>query len=387
MWARVLFAVIAGLSLHGGPSALAQASRAPDVAALTRELVLEPPGAARSAPLDLDAAMRELKIPSIGIETIDIARGGTSIVRPLGSKASPLYQAASLSKLVTAVAALRLVERGRLDLDRDIDAELNVWHLPASDLTRERKVTLRGLLSMTAGVGVPGFTGYTPGEPLPNVLQILDGKPPANSPPVRVVAAPGTRYSYSGGSYEIVQALIETTTRRPFATAMRDLILRPAGMRDSSFAQPLPDLVAKRAEHGHRANGEELLDGWRVMPELAAGGLWSTPRDVARLVTVIARAWRGESSRVLRPETARVMLTPQNGGPYGLGGAISGTGNDLVLMKRGQNVGYQSYLLLYPARGQGIVVMTGSDNGSTLANALVKRAAAIYGWPLGELMD
>jgi CubicO group peptidase (beta-lactamase class C family) len=381
-----LFVFICIPELVGGPSALAQATRAPDVATLTRELVLEPPGAQRSAPVDLDAAMRVLNIPSVGIEIIDIARGGTSIVRPLGSKPQ-LYQAASLSKLVTAVAALRLVERGRLDLDRDVNDDLHVWHLPPSDFTRERKVTLRGLLSMTAGISVPGYTGYQPGEQLPNLLQILDGKAPATSPPVRVVAVPGSGYAYSGGGYEIVQALIETTTRRRFPDAMRNLVLRPIRMADSSFAQPLPDLVAKRVERGHRADGSELPDGWRVMPELAAGGLWSTPRDMARLLTVIARAWRGESARVLKPETARMMITPQNGGFYGLGGAVAGSGDDLVLMKRGQNVGYQSYVLLFPVRGQGMVVMTSSDNGSTLATALIRRAAAVYGWKLGELVD
>jgi CubicO group peptidase (beta-lactamase class C family) len=382
----VLFTLMSVLGLGGEPSALAQPARAPDAAALTRELVLEPPGAPRSAPLDLDAAMRTLNVPAVAIEIIDIARGGTSIVRPLGAKPQ-LYQAASLSKLVTAVAALRLVERGRLDLDRDVNDDLNIWHLPASDLTRERKVTLRGLLSMTAGIGVPGYTGYLPGEPLPNLIQILDGKPPANSAAVRAVAVPGTGYAYSGGGYEIVQALIETKTRRRFPDAMRDLVLRPVRMGDSSFAQPLPDLVAKRAERGHRADGSELPDGWRVMPELAAGGLWATSRDMARLLTVIARAWRGESVRVLKPETARMMLSPQNGGPYGLGGAVAGSGDDLVLMKRGQNVGYQSYVLLFPARGQGMVVMTSSDNGTALATALIRRAAAVYGWKLGQLMD
>jgi CubicO group peptidase (beta-lactamase class C family) len=161
-----------------------------------------------------------------------------------------------------------------------------------------------------------------------------------------------------------------------------------AGMADSLFVQPLPGALTARAATGHRADGTELPGGWRVVPELAAGGLWSTPTDLARLLIEIGRAYRGEGTSLLSQRSARVRLAPQNGGPYGLGGAVSGSGRSLALMKRGQNVGYQSYLLIFPETGQGIVVMTGSDNGTALATALIRRAAAVYGWSaLGALPD
>lgn len=299
-----------------------------------------------------------------------------------------LYQAASLSKLVTAVAALRLVERKRLDLDRNVNDELTLWRVPDSVLTADHPVSLRGLLSMTAGIAVPGYVGYEPGAPLPTLAQILDGTPPANSPPVRVLHVSGSRYAYSGGGYEIVQALIEGKTPRSFGRALKDLVFRPARMGDSTFAQPPPTSLVDRIARGHYADGRELPGGWRVMPELAAGGLWSTPTDLAKLLIEIARAYRGESRRFMSQKTAKDMLTPQNGGPYGLGGAVAGSGRSLVLMKRGQNIGYQSYMLIFPNTGQGIVVMSGSDNGTTLATALIRRAAKLYNWPpLGELAD
>jgi CubicO group peptidase (beta-lactamase class C family) len=82
------------------------------------------------------------------------------------------------------------------------------------------------------------------------------------------------------------------------------------------------------------------------------------------------------------------MMTRQDIGPYGLGGAVDSTGRDRVLMKRGQNVGYQGYMLIFPEAGQGIVVLTNSDNGTALATALIRRAAAVYRWPsLGPLAD
>ena len=165
-------------------------------------------------------------------------------------------------------------------------------------------------------------------------------------------------------------------------------MLKPAGMSNSTFAQPLPRERESQAVMGHFADGKEVLGGWHVFPEHAAAGLWSTPTDLANLLLAISRSWRGASSLFLLPETAREMLTPQNGGPYGLGGAIGTSNGSPILMKRGQNIGYQAYLILLPGEGQGMVVMTNSDNGSILAEALIRRAAEAYGWPkLGPLED
>jgi CubicO group peptidase (beta-lactamase class C family) len=139
---------------------------------------------------------------------------------------------------------------------------------------------------------------------------------------------------------------------------------------------------------GHFQDGRELQGGWRMVPELAAGGLWSTPDDLAKLLISVAQAVKGERTPLLSPDTVRTMLVRQPPGPYGLGAAVSGEGEALVLMKRGQNIGYQAFLILFPFRGQGMVVMTNSDNGTTLANALVRRVGQIYHWPAtGELMD
>jgi CubicO group peptidase (beta-lactamase class C family) len=369
------------------PSAGAQPGLDVDrFAALQHELRIAPPGGVEQT-LDLDAALRALHIPSVSIALIE--HGDLAGARAFGDASTrTLYQAASMSKFVAAVGALRLVKQGRLGLDRDVNDELVSWHLPASNLTDGCPVTLRGLLSMTGGIGAPGYLGYPPGAPLPSLVQILNGAPPANSPPVEVEHIPGQAYAYSGGGYEIVQALIQDSTRQPFAQAMQDLLLGPSGMSDSTFAQPPPATLLGRVATGHYTDGTELPGGWRVVPELAAGGLWSTPTDLARLLVIVGRAYRGEDNRLLDRVMAGAMLSPQNGGPYGLGAALAGSGRGLVLMKRGQNVGYQGYLLMFPETGQGMVVMTGSDNGTTLATALLHRAAMLFHWPpLGALLD
>lgn len=336
--------------------------------------------------LTLPEAMAALNVPSVSFAVIDDDQ--IAFASAYGEAATPetLFQAASLSKFVAAVGAMRLVDQDMLSLDEDVNAKLISWKIPNTRFDGDHPVTLRGLLSMTAGIGVPGFMGYTVGAPLPNLTQILYGVPPANSRPVRVIAKPGSGFAYSGGGYEIVEALMVDTAKKPFPQLMEELVLKPAGMALSTFAQPLPHDRETGAAKGHYGDGKPLLGGWRICPEHAAAGLWSTPTDLANLLILVGRAWRGQSSLFLKPETAREMLKPQNGGPYGLGAAIDAAEGTPVLMKRGQNVGYQAYLILLPARGQGMVVMTNSDTGSVLAKALIRRAADLYGWPqLGPL--
>ena len=378
-----LFLVVAAT----GVGLLCGHPRGQPVEALERGLEIRAPDGFVAQNIDLAKAMQKLRVPSVDIALIE--NGGLAWSRTFGTAPdNAIYQAASLSKLVTAVGALRLVDRGVLDLDGNVNDYLTGWRAPDNDFTRGHPVTLRELLSMTAGIGVPGYLGYEPGQKLPTLQQILDGAPPANSPPVRVEAIPGSRYAYSGGGYEIVQALIEEATKKNFQDALESLLLRPAAMPNSTFLQPLPAELARRAATGHAANGDELPGGWRVVPELAAGGLWSSATDLAHLLIAIAQAYRGEDGALLARATARVMMTQHDGGPYGLGAAIAGGGKDRVLMKRGQNIGYQSYMLLFPETGQGIVVLTGSDNGTTLATALIRRAADAYKWPpLGQLLD
>jgi CubicO group peptidase (beta-lactamase class C family) len=355
------------------------AAMAADASAIERDLVVSVQGEEKRA--GIDEALELLNVPSASIALID--EGRIAFARAYGKDASPetLYQVASLSKFVAAIGAMRLVENGTLKLDEDVNERLTSWKVPGNSFDTVHKVTLRGLLSMTGGIGVPGFIGYEVGAPLPTLTQILDGAPPANSPPVTVIAVPGSAYHYSGGGYEIAEALMQDATGKPFPQLMRELVLDPMGMTDSSFDQPPDAAMATRAASGHLGDGKELPGRWHIFPEHAAASLWSTPTDLAKLLVQLAHTWQGFSSIFLHRQTLEEILTRQNGGPYGLGAVVAGDGASLVLMKRGQNIGYQGYLILYPATGQGLVVMTNSDNGSKLAEALIKRAAAAYDWP------
>ena len=168
-------------------------------------------------------------------------------------------------------------------LDQELNKKLVSWKVPDNPFTGREQPTLRHLLSHTAGFSVHGFGGYQVGAAVPPMKQVLDGKPPANSSPIRVELLPGSKVQYSGGGYTVMQLLIMDVTGKPFPQAMRTLVLDPVGMRDSTDEQPLPKGLAKLAATGH-VKGTPIAGGWHVYPEMAAAGLWTTPTDLARFV-------------------------------------------------------------------------------------------------------
>src|SRR5207249_2438314 len=161
----------------------------------------------------------------------------------------------------------------QVSLDKDVNKYLTSWKVPANEFTAKQKVTLAHLLSHTGGVTVSGFRGYAAGEELPTVFQVLDGAKPANSDPVRVDVPVGSQWRYAGGGYTIVQLAIQDVMKKPFADALRELVLDPLGMSRSTFAQPLPADLRAKAATGYRATGEPIAGRWHTYPEQAAAGL------------------------------------------------------------------------------------------------------------------
>jgi CubicO group peptidase (beta-lactamase class C family) len=293
-----------------------------------------------------------------------------------------LFQAGSISKAVTAVAALRLVERGALQLDEDVNLRLVSWKVPPSEWTRERPVTLRGLLSHGAGLNVPSFPGYEAGAPVPTLLEVLDGAPPANTPPVRVEIAPGTEWRYSGGGLTVAQQLIIDASGRPFAELLRETVLDRAGMTRTVAEQPLSAARAASAATGHSA-GAPVAGRWHTYPELAAAGLWSTAPDLARFGVAVLRAIRRERGALLEPAIARAMVTRQIG-DWGLGFALGGgtvPGDSATVGHGGSTVGYTARLLVLPATRQGIAVMTNGES-EALIDEIERAVAREYAWPV-----
>ncbi|UCE20767.1 MAG: beta-lactamase family protein, partial [Candidatus Aminicenantes bacterium] len=173
-----------------------------------------------------------------------------------------LFQAASLSQPVTALAALRFVDQGRIALDSNVNEFLSYWKLPENRVAGENKVTLRTLLSHCAGLIPYEFRGYAQSEPLPTLRQILDGQKPANSPAARVYAVPGTQYSYSELGYVVLQQLLIDLEKKPFPEIMKESVQQPLGMERSTFEYSLPAGVKEMAVTGHLHQGEPLEGKW-----------------------------------------------------------------------------------------------------------------------------
>ena len=333
----------------------------------------------------LQERMARFGIPGVALAAVDdgeiswaggygVARDGTAV------QATTLFQAASISKAVAAIGVLHLVEHGVLDLDEDVNVKLRSWRLPASEHTADRPVTLRDLLSHTAGTTVPGFPGYTPGTPLPSTVGVLSGSEGANTPAVESFARPGTVTQYSGGGTTIVQQLLVDVTGREFPELMADLVLRPFGMVDSAYDQPLAPHRRSRAAHGHDAAGNAVEGGWHVYPELQAAGLWTTVIDLCRWVIGVQAALRGETGGPISPETARLMITPVGSGAFGLGPELGGEGALRRFGHSGGNEGFRTWVDGMVDVPVGSAILTNGFNGATLCGELRRSFAAEYGW-------
>jgi CubicO group peptidase (beta-lactamase class C family) len=285
-----------------------------------------------------------------------------------------LFQAASLSKSVSALGALLLVQQQRLELDADVRQWLRSWKPGEA-------ITLRQLLSHTAGLTVSGFSGYTPGTPLPGITQILNGQPPANNGPVRVAIHPGAQVQYSGGGYVAVQQIVMEVTQLPFDEYMNRAVFSPLTMTHSSFEQPLSRDRARAAAVGYRRDGSKLQGNWMVHPELAPAGLWTTPADLARMMIEVQDAAAGRPARSLKPELARQMLTGRIDNA-GLGFFLTGpNGSSRRFMHSGRNAGFDALLVAYKNGRQGAVVMINRNNNGGFINEVLESVAREYGWP------
>jgi CubicO group peptidase (beta-lactamase class C family) len=290
-----------------------------------------------------------------------------------------LFQAGSISKPVAAMAALNKVERGRLSLDEDINRRLVSWKLPENEFTSKKKVTLANLLSHTAGTTVHGFPGYADGKKVPTVPQVLDGAAPANTAAVRVDMEPGTKFRYSGGGTTVMQLALTDVEGKPFPDIARETVLKPVGMDDSTYEQPLPAGWRKRAAAGHKPDGRPVPGKIHVYPEMAAAGLWTTASDLARFAAEVQLSLLGKSNRVVSKEMAARMVTPFIEGSAGLGFFQEKMGAAVYFGHNGADEGFRAQLLAHASKGYGAVVMVNSDNGQIMPEVL-RSIAREYGW-------
>lgn len=334
----------------------------------------------------LSERMAALHIPGVGVAVIhhgviEWAQGfGVTRLGGPPVTAETMFQAGSISKPVAAIAALRLVQQGKLQLDADVNTVLNSWKLPVDPIAGNKPVALRQLLTHTGGITVHGFAGYAFGVPVPDLIQVLNGESPANSPAIRSEAVPGSGWKYSGGGYTIMQQVLIDVTGKPFPKLLQDSVLTPIGMTESTYQQPLPADRKSFAATPYDANGTLVAGGAHTYPEMAAAGLWTTPTDLARFAIEVERSLAGKSNLVLSAEMTRQMLTAGQGS-WGLGPEISGSAADPLFRHGGVDAGFESLMVAYENGGEGAVVMTNAQGGGALAIEIMRSVAAEYGWP------
>jgi CubicO group peptidase (beta-lactamase class C family) len=362
--------------------------------------LIEKLDAKSSDPLTVERLMDSYKVPGLSVAIIDDFKvaatkvyGVTEAGGATPVTARTLFQAGSVSKPVAAAGALRLVQDGKLLLDEDVNRSLKSWHVPENEFTKTQKVTLRRILSHTAGLTVHFFPGYAVDAPRPALTEILDGQPPANTAPVRVDFVPGTRWRYSGGATLIEQQLMIDATGKQFPQLMRELVFDPLGMEDSTYEQPLPGSRAAAAACGTLASGQTVPGKWHVYPEMVAAGLWTTPTDLAKLAIEIALSKRGQSNRVLSAPLANEMLKvqmprveeislgdAQHRDRMGLGFFLGDETRPDLFGHIGDDQGFQAMLTMFADTGQGAAIMANSDSGITLGDFVLDQIAAERGW-------
>ncbi len=338
--------------------------------------------------LTIAALMARFNVPGVSIAVIRDHQihwakgyGIADVVTGAPVNTETMFQAASISKPVAAMAVLRAVQDGLFTLDTDINRILTSWKLEGGEFTKDRPVTPRTLTSHTSGLGDGfGFPGYDPKDPVPTALQFLQGSKLSNVGVIFMERPPMTLMEYSGGGVTLMQQALSDARKKPFADIMRDDVLRPLGMTRSTYEQPLPESFDRNAARAHSGEGKSMGAKWHIHPEQAAAGLWTTPSDLARFMIEVERSASGQSNRVLSRALAQEMLSPVGVGDYAVGFAIQEIGQGWYFAHGGSNWGFRGTIIAHKVKGYGLAILTNGDQGGAVANELGRRIQRVYEW-------
>ena len=345
----------------------------------------------------IEELMQMFKVPGISIAVVNDFE--VEWVRCFGVKdirtkeavtLETLFEAGSASKTFTAAAILSAVEKKILDLDEDVNNHLISWKIPENDFTKKKKVSIRHLLTHTAGINRPDSMFSAQEGKTPSIDQILKGESPALNDPAEVCFIPETDHMYSNFGYIILQKLLEDVAEKKFSGIMKEVIFEPLSMQNSTFEYPTTDELKQKSIVPHDKDGEARETGLNPTA-LAQGGLLTTPKDIGNFLVELMKSYNGESNRLLSADIVKEMLSPQvkiDPAKY-FGWTGQGFGiflieeNDKILITHpGTNMpGATCMMIANPKTGQGAVIMANGINGELLNIQILYAIVKEYSWP------
>ncbi|MBS1731715.1 MAG: serine hydrolase [Bacteroidetes bacterium] len=333
--------------------------------------------------------MKFYKVPSVSIALINNGKiewakayGFADVENKRLANTSTLYQAASISKSINALGIMKLSKLGKLTLNKDIRTYLKTWTFPDNEFSKDKTITLKNLLSHTAGLNVHGFIGYSTTDALPTINQILDGQRPANNEAVEPIITAGTQFEYSGGGTTIIRKILDDNISKNYDSLMQSLVLKPLKMTRSTFSQPLNSKY-KNYAFAYDQEMKVVKGTFYIYPEQAAGGLWTTATDIAKYILSVQASLKNNKVSILSKSEAIEMLTPPlENSFYALGTAIDTKGGEKYFWHDGESYGYRALYYGSFATGKGVVILTNSypNNGKPLIYEILNSIANTYGW-------
>lgn len=295
-----------------------------------------------------------------------------------------LFQASLLSMPVTAYGALRLVEQDKVTLDENINSYLKSWQLPDNEFTKERKATIKNLLNGTSGINLHAILGYSTGESVPTLVEVLNGISPAKNEPVTVNKEP--ELDILAGAYTIIQQMMIDIEAEKFPELMDELVLQPLEMNSSTFNQTLSSEQLTMAATGYLTDGSMVKGKRYIYPTMAANGLWTTAEDIAKFIINIQQTLKDNSTKSLSKDMTAQMFTTSGykskywpNFKYGLGLSIENKKKDIYFGHHGWNRGFFNLMTAHRDKGYGVVVLTNSTIPA-FNHEVIRSVAMAYEW-------
>jgi CubicO group peptidase (beta-lactamase class C family) len=349
---------------------------------------------------NIEERMKDYKILGVSIAVINNfevewakAYGWADTLRKIPMSTETMLSAGSISKMVMAAGAMKLTESGKLDLDKPINNYLQSWKLDDNKFTKDTPVTLRMLLSHTAGTSQSAYFGYEADAPkIPTIVEILDGKSPDGTRKVGVNKQPNTGFQYSGGGSLVAQLAMMDVSKQAFEPMMRELVFDKLGMSNATFEQPLSSKYAAKASWGYQ-DAIWYKGTPYIYPQQAAAGLYSTPSDLAKFIIDLQKSYHGKG-KILSQLSLKEMMKPQaifsEGnvskeeiavGPFLYQKPDNKDEKGIYFYFSGANAGFIAEAMGNLTEGYGVVIMVNSGNDyNGLCKEIRRAVAKEYSW-------